>query len=188
MLLSEVMVNIALSEVSEVRLIVSIPVLLISKTRLPLFLRAPMLVWVMAEGESVTVPEFISRVPAIDEPALRERESLTTVVPAPEIVFAKLPERFNVPVLVIVPPRFSAEEVIVAEFETLPEIAALFVKVPEFETSPVIPVPPLVNVPALVTSPVMAELLVNEPSVTEMSAVIPVPPLVKVPALWVIRD
>lgn len=142
----------------------------------------------MAEGERETVPEFISRVPSIEEPELRDREVLTTVVPEPEIVLAKIPERFNVPVLVIVPPRFSAEEVIVAEFETLPEIAAVLVKVPEFETSPEIPVPPFVKVPALETSPVMAELLVNEPPVTEMSAEIPVPPLVKVPELWVIRD
>ena len=126
----------------------------------------------MAEGERETVPEFISRVPSIEEPELRDREVLTTVVPEPEIVLAKIPERFNVPVLVIVPPRFSAEEVIVAEFETSPEI----------------PVPPFVKVPALETSPVMAELLVNEPPVTEMSAEIPVPPLVKVPELWVIRD
>lgn len=44
MLLREVIVNIALSEVSDERLIVSIPVVLISNIKLPLFLREPMLV------------------------------------------------------------------------------------------------------------------------------------------------
>jgi len=117
------------------------------------------------------VPEFISRVPAIEEPDAREREELIEVTPEPETSFERIPERLRVPVLVIVPPIFSAEEVIVEELETLPEIAELLVKVPELETLPVIP-----------------ELLVNEPPVTETLEVIPVPLLVKVPELWVIRD
>ena len=165
MLLREVIVRTASVEESLVRVMVSTEVLLISRIKFPLFSRAPMEVLVIESGEREREPEFISRVPTIEEPEARVREELILVVPLPETALAKEPERLRVPELEIEPPRLEAEEVRVPELVTLPEILLLLLKEPE----------------VILTLPVIPELLLKVPSETETLAEIPEPLLLKVP-------
>lgn len=175
-LLREVIVKTEGSEESFVRLMVSIPVELISRIRLPLFLTAPISTEETAEGERVREPAFISRVPEIEEPGARVRAESILVIPSPERALFRLPERFRIPEFVMVPPKLAAEEVSVPALLTLPEMEAELLKVP----------------PVMVTLPVIPELLLNVPDELVTLAVIPeLPLLLKVPpefvrAVWVI--
>ena len=60
--------------------------------------------------------------PTIEEPLLRVKSELTTVVPAPLMAFSNVPLKFNLPVLFIVPPRFSTLEVNIPPLSTAPVI------------------------------------------------------------------
>jgi hypothetical protein len=117
------------------------------------------------------VPLFIANVPAIDAEVPKVKALLIFVVPVPDTALFKVPERFNVPELVIVPPKLSAVEVKVAPEFTVtacPMLAEL-VTVPVITVEPVLDtafefVPPLkYNVPALEIAPeILLALVVKD--------------------------
>jgi hypothetical protein len=88
-------------------------------------------------------------VPATDAAVPKVNALLIFVVPAPATALFNVPERFNVPAFVIVPPKLSAVEVKVApEFiDTACAMLAELVTVPEIVVEPA-PVTFLDNVPA----------------------------------------
>ena len=119
-------------------------------------------VWVVASPSDTvnTVSERL-KVPSTPAPSLIVKVSPTKVLPLPSIVLFNVPERFRMPVFVIVF-RSCAFDVVVPAFVRLPVTFPSFANVPEVTvTSPEI-VPAFVKVPADVMLPAISEFASTE--------------------------